>query len=327
MNDNMPQLSEKDRILSELYAVNSYYKNESQMNKLLDESRRSNISCCLTFEGKTYNVNSKEQIKDIVVDNGRLFNQNNLTLVPLGEKPVCKTCAGSFSEYVGDFSKLLFFTAGSLLLLGFLMLCGGILAGLWVIGFSLVAFFVGYIPPYLKIKNIRDKEENEHKLLADWTNVENRNKCVMIERNKLLYDYYSDTLSALSHKYDEMEKDIKKRRIENLEIISEIQKNFKAVKNNSIIPMYYLDDSNAVNKMLFLMLNKRADTIKELINLYEQETWQASILEKLDTTNQTMIIQSKIMLEGLVKTNENIERLINDLENMEFTSYSYGYTY
>lgn len=326
-NNNLPKISEKDRILSELYAVNSYYKNENQMNKLLEECNKKECACSIVFEGKTYEVSNKEQIKNIVVNNGILFNQNNLSLIPLGEKPVCKTYEGVFFEYVGYVSKLLFFVAGGCFLLGVLMLCCFQLAGFWVIGFSSVAFLVGYIPPYLKVRKIREQKEREHKLLSNWTNVENRNKGIMIERNKVLYDYYSDTLSALSQKFDAMKEVIKKRRVENLARIGAIQNSFREIKNNSIIPMYYLDDSNAVNKMLFLMLNKRADTIKELINLYEQETWQASILEKVEIINQSMIIQSKIMLEGLVKANANIERLVNDLENLEFTSYSYGYSY
>ena len=49
----------------------------------------------------------------------------------------------------------------------------------------------------------------------------------------------------------------------------------------NVIPVYYFQ-KDAVTKMLFFYLNKRADTIKELINLYEQTVFEAALLKAVD---------------------------------------------
>ena len=48
----------------------------------------------------------------------------------------------------------------------------------------------------------------------------------------------------------------------------------------SVIPAYYFK-SDAVEKMLFFYVNKRADTIRDLINLYETTVFQEAVLKSL----------------------------------------------
>ena len=65
------------------------------------------------------------------------------------------------------------------------------------------------------------------------------------------------------------------------------------------LPVYYFNE-DAVNKMLFLMANKRADTIKELVNLYEEIQWQNKLIN------------------GLADISLNIKDLVRDLnENFQ----------
>lgn len=50
------------------------------------------------------------------------------------------------------------------------------------------------------------------------------------------------------------------------------------LKKLNVIPVYYFTE-DALSKMLFFYVNKRADTVKELINLYEQTEFEDSLLK------------------------------------------------
>lgn len=333
---------EKDRILLELYAVNNYYKNEAKINKALEDGKSSDYTVPLLFEGTKYKVKSKQNIEDLIIQNGKKFNENGLVLKQIGAKPAKITPPStSFSDYICGDSITLFFIAGFVLVFVLLFLILGWSADsesmrslarmIGVIGMlvGVVVLIIGFIPPSIRASKEDEQNENIKKKNAEeislWENTKRYNEDIILERKNNFKKYYSEEFSALSLSFDNLIKDIKKKKWESVAKIKEIQISFNDVKNNSIVPIFYLNDPNAVNKMLFLMLNKRADTVKELVNLYEQENWQESILAKLDITNQSMIVQSKITLEGLIKTNENISNLIYGLENMQFTTYSYGY--
>ena len=72
------------------------------------------------------------------------------------------------------------------------------------------------------------------------------------------------------------------------------------------LPVYYFNE-DAVNKMLFLMANKRADTIKELVNLYEEIQWQNKLINGLADIS--------LNIKGLVRDlNENFQTLGRQLK-------------
>jgi hypothetical protein len=54
----------------------------------------------------------------------------------------------------------------------------------------------------------------------------------------------------------------------------------QALQKLNVIPSYYFK-ADAVEKMLFFYVNKRADNIKDLINLYETTVFQEAVLKSL----------------------------------------------
>lgn len=57
----------------------------------------------------------------------------------------------------------------------------------------------------------------------------------------------------------------------------------KAISSCREIPSYYAKQEDAVKKMTFLMVNKRADTVKELVNLYEDTEWKEAMLKSVSS--------------------------------------------
>lgn len=73
--------------------------------------------------------------------------------------------------------------------------------------------------------------------------------------------------------------------------------------------------------MLFLIPNKRADTVKELVNIYETEKWQEQVLSQLGVYCKAMAVQSQHHLDALLAVNERLSALHYDITHLEFTSF------
>lgn len=106
----------------------------------------------------------------------------------------------------------------------------------------------------------------------------------LIEKNG--YSYYLQDYPEKDEKYRQRENELSAQ-------MQEIQKQLSQVKQQqteletrgenilkklNVIPVYYFTE-DALNKMLFFYVNKRADTVKELINLYEQTEFEDSLLK------------------------------------------------
>ena len=122
----------------------------------------------------------------------------------------------------------------------------------------------------------------------------------IIKNNSDLNEYLNlikERKSELSNQISELDTKIIKLNTE--------EKN-QLLNSLETLPVYYFNE-DAVNKMLFLMANKRADTIKELVNLYEEIEWQNKLIADL--------ADIRLNIKGLVRDlNENFQTLGRQLK-------------
>ena len=100
-------------------------------------------------------------------------------------------------------------------------------------------------------------------------------------------------------------------------IVNEIDKTIEeldSIKNNeiTIVPSFYQTEE-AVEKMLFLYMNKRADSIKELVNLYEQTEWQSAMVKGLDDINNAIVTMHDKMIEKMNINNIMLMKMIKEI--------------
>lgn len=104
--------------------------------------------------------------------------------------------------------------------------------------------------------------------------------------NKNGYSYYVQNYPEKSERYLQRERELAAQ-VTALETeLSALEKSAaelavrgeEILKKINVIPAYYFTE-DAVSKMLFFYVNKRADTIKELINLYEQTEFEGALLK------------------------------------------------
>ncbi len=104
--------------------------------------------------------------------------------------------------------------------------------------------------------------------------------------NKNGYSYYEQNYPPKSERYIQRETELAKQ-VKQLETeLSAWEKSSaelaargeEILKKINVIPVYYFTE-DALSKMLFFYVNKRADTIKELINLYEQTEFEGALLK------------------------------------------------
>ena len=76
------------------------------------------------------------------------------------------------------------------------------------------------------------------------------------------------------------------------------------LKKDIPLPDKYQDEQH-VNSLLALVLDKRADTLKEAINLYETEQYRSNVISSLDLLNMNLVI-----------LNNNISSLKDDIKTL-----------
>lgn len=90
------------------------------------------------------------------------------------------------------------------------------------------------------------------------------------------------------------------------------------------IPIYYASNPDAIKKMCFLYVNKRASNIQDLINLYETETWRNKLISSI-TDFRKMIALSSVNLSRqlsnmhseMVDNNNALYDLTNKINNLK----------
>lgn len=134
-----------------------------------------------------------------------------------------------------------------------------------------------------------------------------------IDRNKSVYQY--DDFASKSKKISDY--DVLNTKLQSaLQLIDEtLSKNSYqvALKNSSVFPPMY-STPECIEHFMVLFFNKRADTIKELINLREDILYKQKVLEKLDNINfsiNDVSNQVKIGFENMANHLYRIERKLD----------------
>lgn len=73
------------------------------------------------------------------------------------------------------------------------------------------------------------------------------------------------------------------------EYIDKLELMKKSILDGTQLPLTYANDLNAVSIMLNIILSKRADTLKEMINLYEQDCKMNCIISEIRKSNDIFI--------------------------------------
>ncbi|MCQ3914381.1 MAG: hypothetical protein MJ201_00960 [Mycoplasmoidaceae bacterium] len=114
-------------------------------------------------------------------------------------------------------------------------------------------------------------------------------KATLSERDENIWQLaINDKSSNVHHILDE-EKNKTKKQLTKIELklfeeIDELKTIKKELVKNTCIPTHY-QNKHCILAFLGLIINKRADTLKEMINLYEEEEFRGSVIEYLQTIN------------------------------------------
>lgn len=89
-------------------------------------------------------------------------------------------------------------------------------------------------------------------------------------------------------------------------------------------PLYYASNPDAIKKMCFLYINKRANNLQDLINLYETEEWRKKVISSIDNFKSVVALSSANLSKqisnlqvGVANNNQalyDLTRRINDLQ-------------
>ena len=75
--------------------------------------------------------------------------------------------------------------------------------------------------------------------------------------------------------------------------------------NLKVIPPYYAENPDAIKKMCFLFMNKRASNIEDLINLYETEEWRNKVLQSINGFKNVLYMSQQNLASQLRALNAN----------------------
>ncbi len=75
--------------------------------------------------------------------------------------------------------------------------------------------------------------------------------------------------------------------------------------NLKVIPPFYAENPDAIKKMCFLFMNKRASNIEDLINLYETEEWRNKVLQSINGVKNVLYMSQQNLASQLRALNAN----------------------
>lgn len=329
--------SEKELIIRDLYIMNTFYKNKEEYDEVLSNKNLKINKAEIDILGYPYEIESAKDIEDIFVKNGDRFNDDfgknkpNEYVAEL-DKNICSLWKILITILIGfsiAFSCIYFIIKYCLFIFGGAEVgeVVGVLIIILIALVGLLAFITGINDLISREKKLKEyaeaqkKEEEQNKKIKVWLCEQN---LIVENRKKVVNELYKKEINTCIKQYFSQIEEYNKIKDEHICKVEGIIASIENVKKNSLVPVYYLNDSEAVEKMLFFMLNKRADTIKELVNLYETAKWQDSVLEQLQITNNNLIEQNYALIDATLKVDESINRVVYDMQNTSFTTTSYG---
>lgn len=333
-NFDMEQLNERENILVDLFLLDYYYSSSALLKKCEGlASASSGLEIDVFTLGKKYKISSLSSIRNIFIENGTKFEDCYFE-----EKPLFQNNQPPSNPKAFFLPVILGFSFSIISLIVFLVslfcvekkpiswffiilvLIFGLGAGITFIitGFRYNKGLERQREIYFKWR--KEKQEYDQSVQA-W---EKRKKEAYQSRLENVSLVYKEEIEEVENEYKTALEKNQKAKNALKEKIYEIYDEVASLSKQSIIPSYYLNDPLVVQRMLFLILNKRADTVKELTNTYETEKWQQEMLGKVGYYNQMLFEQNDKMIKSLILVNEAKSVLYNNLANLETYLMSLG---
>lgn len=122
-------------------------------------------------------------------------------------------------------------------------------------------------------------------------------------------------------KVKELDKEIEKINAQKGIVNANLQDMLNALE---VFPAYYASNPDAMKKMCFLYINKRAGNLTDLINLYETEEWRKKIVSSIDNFKNVVALSSVNLSRqlsslqlGMVNNNKALFDLTNKINNLQ----------
>lgn len=138
-------------------------------------------------------------------------------------------------------------------------------------------------------------------------------------------EIFNNDLYTYKGKVEKLEQDNTRRKKLLLEPVTKARDTLKYYKNDllneihnylSVVPLEYFNEE-AITGMLYYYTTKRGDTIKELINLYENEKFKEKLLGTIQQNTLTMQSIGKVVVTQLFNISQKMDSLHTELINMK----------
>lgn len=158
-----------------------------------------------------------------------------------------------------------------------------------------------------KDQQLRFLKESDPEVYSWIQNIYNQDRKVYLEKCKVLNN----------KKQQEKEKAYKPVKIAN-ETLNYLKTDMlNEIRNYlTVIPLDYFNEE-AITGMLYYYTNKRGDTIKELINLYESEKFKEKLLGSIQQNTRTMQSIGKVVVSQLQTISNKMNSLQTELKAMQ----------
>lgn len=340
-------MTELEQIMSELYVADEIFEKQEQIHaEMLKANKKFDSEFSFNFKGEKLYANSEGEIVYKMARN--CYEFKGLTDEEVAEKQI-NVYKNNVTNEPNKKDSLVFYVSIGLgivawaLFLVFLKdkipnilvrIILGLVVGAAVLCLSVLvlgkAFFsevkVEYLgdPELAKAYLEAYREYNLHKDKSKVSASEVASKAyfyVVMTRYKRQYDEAVDRLNKYKGNIGNQKGQAKKQ-------LALLQENLNQLavyhgeltRKAEAIPPAYLQDRATVTKLLTLVLNKRADTVKELINLYETEAWREKVIDRLDRQYQLTFEASKATLIALSEINASICSLHSSVSNIKPTT-------
>lgn len=299
----------------------------------------------ISFEGKTINATNKNDIDTFIIYNGKKFGKPLSKSEPKNDSCFENPIEGKFwkiniiSAIVGAvFLFGLFLTNEILALKGNAFIPSNKFHDIWLfdilggaIGAAALSMFVCLIITFVAFIDYRTNNGKAKNCI-------HRYRDELRNRTKTLHTVYASELQELYKGFDNakggyVQKEInaltirQECRMNSLDVYrSEVSKldndlntciqNHQNFEKNTVIPFYYISKEEVAKKMLFLLLNKRANNVTDLINLYETEEWRNKLLETISSEFKAVHQANVAMCSQLASLNTKTDFMIESINNV-----------
>lgn len=339
-------MTEKEQILLELYVADEIFEKQEQLNAQIAKiGAKQESEFTFRFNEETLSANSEGEIVFQMGKACKEFKYSNPTCV---EPKVYKLDYTKKKDKKENAGVIISFLLALLSWVGFTLrfiskhkqsnMFGPIFYGIILgalIGFGVliaVSFILGLlVSPSAKEKDyigdpkLAKEYLDAYRKYKENENNENYNKListayfyVVMTRYKADYERFVAALEKYKNEYHQ------KVAMRNKQISDVKQKiNEVVVYHGDLcgkleaLPPAYIQDRATVTKLLTLVLNKRADTVKELINLYETEKWREKVINRLDRQYQLTYEAAKTTLQALSEINSSIGAIYDSVSKIK----------